>query len=514
MTSSTSDTTADDVPIGTTIRLIKSLRRVDIVFFIVAVVISVDAITALGQGGPQGLVWTTILAIVFMIPNAMIFAESAAAFPQEGGPYTWVKRAFGGRWAAVSSILYWVTNPIWLGGSLAFITEQAWSGFVAPIPDGSWGDYLFKFVFIWVAIFVAVVSLRRGKLILNIGAVLKLIVLLVLVVTAVVYIATHGVAQASLGSFAPTAAGFLAVLPIALFAVTGFEAPSAAAGEMHDAQHDTPIAIARGGVITALAYVLPILAIVLMTPPAKLADAGVLPTIRSAFDVFGPAAGPITAVLAIFFVIGLLAQGAGWMVATDRIQAVAAADGGFFNGFFGRFSDRLGTPVRMNILSGVISTIFFVAAMTLVQGTAGAIFQVVLTCAVSTLLISYLIIVPSLISLKMKQPDVPRPYVVPGGTAGFVVLSAVQLLFVILGSIGAVFPGVIEHLFGVSYSFEDNWGVSQLNYELFTIGTLIVVIAVGLIGFEAARRVRRRLAEAGPGIPIFTEVTEEGIAAS
>lgn len=492
MTSSASTSDSDDQA-GTPIRLIKSLRRADIVFFIVAVVISVDSITALGQGGPQGVVWTTILAIVFMIPNAMIFAESAAAFPQEGGPYTWVKRAFGRRWAAISSILYWVTNPIWLGGSLAFITEEAWSAFVFPIKDGSWGDYLFKFLFIWIAILVAVVSLRRGKLVLNIGAALKLIVLLVLVVTAVLYIAGHGVAQVSLGSFTPTAAGFLAIVPIALFAVTGFEAPSAASGEMHDAQRDTPVAIARGGVITALAYVLPILAIVLMTPPKQLADAGVLPTIRSAFEVFGPAAGPIVAVLAVFFVIGLLAQGAGWMVATDRIQAVASADGGFFNGFFGRFSDRLGTPVRMNILSGVISTIFFVAAMTLVQGTAASIFQVVLTCAVSTLLISYLIIVPSLITLKVKYPEVPRPYTVPGGTAGFIVLSAVQLFFVLVGCIGAVFPGVIEHLLGFSYSFEDNWGVSQMNYELFTVGTLVVVIAVGLVGFSAAARVRRRL---------------------
>jgi glutamate:GABA antiporter len=484
------------VPPGTAIRLIKSLRRIDIVFFIVAVVISVDSITAIGQGGPQGVVWITIIAVVFMVPNAMVFAESAAAFPQEGGPYTWVKRAFGRRSAAVASILYWVTNPIWLGGSLAFITEEAWSAFVFPIAEGGWGDYLFKLVFIWAAILVAVISLRRGKLILNIGAALKLIVLLVLVVTAVLRIVTQGVADLSLGAFAPTAAGFLAVAPIALFAVTGFEAPSAASGEMHDAQRDTPVAIARGGVITALAYVLPILAIVLVTPEQQLEEAGVLPTIRSAFDVFGPAAGPLVALLAVFFAVGLLAQGAGWMVATDRIQAVAAADGAFFGGFFGRFSDRLGTPVRMNVLSGVISTIFFVAAMLLVHGTAASIFQVVLTCAVSTLLISYLVIVPALIRLKVAHPEVPRPYAVPGGTRGFVALAVIQLLFVLVGSFGAVFPGVIEHLLGFEYSFEDEWGVSQLNYELFTIGTLVVVVAIGLVGFALAGPVRRRLREA------------------
>lgn len=491
MTPSTPRTDSDAGP-APTIRLIKSLRRADIVFFIVAVVISVDGITALGQGGLQGVIWTAILAVVFMVPNAMVFAESAAAFPQEGGPYTWVKRAFGRRTAAVASILYWVTNPIWLGGSLAFITEEAWSGFVFPIADGSLGDYLFKFLFIWIAILIAVVSLRRGKVVLNIGAILKLVVLLVLVVTAVARVVTAGPMQLSFGSFAPTAAGFLAVAPIALFALTGFEAPSAASGEMHDAQRDTPIAIARGGVITAIAYVLPILAIVLVTPAEQLEDGGVLPAIRSAFEIFGPAAGPMVAVLTVFFAIGLLAQGAGWMVATDRIQAVASADGGFFNGFFGKFDDRLGTPVRMNILSGVISTIFFVAAMLLVRGSAASIFQVVLTCAVSTLLISYLIIVPALIKLKVAHSTVPRPYRVPGGTGGFITLAVVQLLFVLLGSIGAVFPGLIEHLLGVGYSFEDEWGVSQLNYELFTIGTLVAVIVIGLVGYSLAGTVRHR----------------------
>ena len=56
--------------------------------------------------------------------------------------------------------------------------------------------------------------------------------------------------------------------------------------------------------------------------------------------------------------------------------------------------------------------------MTLVQGTAGAIFQVVLTGAVSTLLISHLIIVPSLIILNVKQPDAPRPRSFPAEQPG------------------------------------------------------------------------------------------------
>jgi amino acid transporter len=178
------------------------------------------------------------------------------------------------------------------------------------------------------------------------------------------------------------------------------------------------------------------------------------------------------------------------MMATDRMQAMAAADGAFFGGFFGEFHEKLGTPVRMNILSGVVSTIFAIAALTLVEGTAASVFVVVLTVAVSTLLISYLLIVPAVMKLRRDYPDVPRPYSVPGGATGFYVLAGVVLAFIALGSWVAVFPGTIEGLFGLEYSFQDVWGVSQLNFEAFTIGTLVLVIVLALVGYWRASGVR------------------------
>ena len=62
--------------------------------------------------------------------------------------------------------------------------------------------------------------------------------------------------------------------------------------------------------------------------------------------------------------------------------------------------------------------------------------------------------------------------------------------FIVLGSWVAVFPGTIESLFGLEYSFQDVWGVSQLNFETFTIGTLILVILLAVIGYWRGRSVR------------------------
>ena len=87
-----------------------------------------------------------------------------------------------GRFAAGSgSVLYWVTNPLWVGGSLAFIATAAWSANLHAIGSGfTVGNIIFKMVFIWISIGVAIASLRHGKWIPNVGAIVRIGVLGVL----------------------------------------------------------------------------------------------------------------------------------------------------------------------------------------------------------------------------------------------------------------------------------------------------------------------------------------------
>jgi amino acid transporter len=460
-------------------RLVKTLRRGDIVLFIVAAVISADSIAVLAAGGPEGLVWSAFIGIAFLVPSAFVFAETSSTYPEEGGPYQWVRRAFGRTWASIAVMLYWITNPIWLGGSLAFIAGSVWAEYVTP--TSALGDFVVKLAFVWVAILLAIVSLKRGKLLINAGAYAKLFVLLSLTVTALVHVAQVGSAGIDWSSARPTAAGFLLIVPVALFAFVGFEAPSAASEEMHDAQKDTPVAIARGAGITLIAYLAPVLAIILVTPADRTADSGVMQAIEESYAVFGPASGFLLTVTGLAFVYALLTQGSAWMIATDRMQAVAAGDGAFFTTRLGEFSRRLGTPVRMNLLSGCVGTVFLAAATLLVHGTAAAVFGVVLTQAVSTLLISYVVILPAMMWLRHKH-DVPRPYQVPGGLRGYTVLLTIMYAFVLLGSVAAIVPGVLEGWLGLDYDFLDEWGVSRGSFEVFTVGTLVVVIAAALVG--------------------------------
>jgi hypothetical protein len=81
--------------------------------------------------------------------------------------------------------------------------------------------------------------------------------------------------------------------------------------------------------------------------------------------------------------------------------------------------------------------------------------------------------------------------------------------WVTLGSFVAVFPGVLEKVFGVPYDFEDNWGVSRGKFELYTLVSLGVILLIGTLGYWAASDVRRQAVMSEGARPEPTELPPE-----
>ena len=468
----------------------KTLGRLDIIFLIVAAVVSIEVLAQVSGFGGQTFTWAVVLAVLFLVPYGLIFAEIGSTFTGEGGVYVWVRQAFGRPAAAIAALLTWVTQPVWVGGSCAFIAAETWSGYVTEFEPGSVTDYAFKLVFIWLTVLAAVISLRRGKWIPNVGAILKIVFLAVFIVTAGIYAAQHGLAGLTASDFSPTLAGLLGVTPLLLFSYLGFESGNSAAGEMKQPSRDVPIAIARSASIAAAAYLLPIAAILLVIPADDITGiGGLMDAVKTVYGVYGSAAPVMLTLTAVVFVLVLMTQGSAWMIISDRMQAMAAADGAFFRGFFGRFHPQLGTPVRVNILSGVVGTIFMLVAMQ-VSGSAASVFGVVLSISISTFLLSYVIAIPAAVRLRTAFPDLERPFKVPVSDNGFRLLGALCLAWVALGSWVAVFPGTLDRLFGLSYDFDEVWGVSAGEFELFTLGTLAALGLLGAVGYLTAKPLR------------------------
>jgi amino acid transporter len=477
-------------------KLVKSLRRFDMWFFTICAFVGLDTLGLVAKKGPQGFLWLVVLAVVFVAPYMLMMSEVGSAFTQEGGPYEWTKMAFGRLHGGIAAILYWVTNPLWVGGSLAFIATDSWRANVHGVGTATPGDYAFKLVFIWISIGVAIISLRHGKWIPNFGALLRFVVLGFFSLTVIIYGIKHGVAGLQTSQLAPSRAIFFGLVPLLLFNYVGFELQNGAAEEMENPQRDVPLSVLRSGITGVLMYVIPIFCILLVLPASKVTGiGGFIDAVTLTFHgVYGGAAHVLLIVMTLCFIGALVTSGAVWMIGSDRIQAVASYDGAFFP-FFGVFNKRLGTPVRVNVLSGITSSVFAIVAIYLLknQSTASA-FTVVLDIAISTTLISYLWIFPAVLKLRYSHPEVPRPFVHPWGMAGIWVSTALTTLWILLGSWVAVFPDTLERLFGVGYGFKGTWGVTQGVFEALTLGTLGVIVGVGLIGYAAGRRVRAEAA--------------------
>jgi amino acid transporter len=144
-----------------------------------------------------------------------------------------------------------------------------------------------------------------------------------------------------------------------------------------------------------------------------------------------------------------------------------------------------------------------VVAVAAFNGGTNSKFVVVLDIAISTTLISYLWVFPAVIKLRYTHPHVHRPYRIPGDMTGMWIAAGLTTFWTALGSFVAVFPGVLESVFGIDYNFEDTWGVSRTTFEVLTLATLAIVFAIAIVGYWLARDVREDVAV----VPIEADAT-------
>ena len=469
-------------------KLSRSLNGFHTVFLILAASISMEVIGQVSSFGAETFAWIAVLAVLYLVPSALIITELACAYPLEGGLYVWLKRAYGKSTAGIGAALYLLGNPIWIGGLLTFTAAAAWSEWVTHLEPGSFGDYVFKIVFIWVAIGSSIVALSIGKWIPTLGAIARVLTLLLFSVALVIYAIQHGLHGFGLGSVAPTnLIAFLGLLPVLIFAYAGFEVPSSAAEEMTDAPIGMSRSIRTAALITVLAYCVPVFGIITVLPADDITGiSGFLEGAATVFKVFGPAAPFMITLAAVTFVVGLATAGAGWNIGCSRVYASAALDGAAPR-YFGVLGAN-GSPVRVNVASAVVATAMMVAAQFLAQGSAAATFTVVLYLATSTGIMMYLLILPAAWVLRRREPQVPRPYLVPGGTPGLATLVILTTVIVAVALYVSIFPGTLDQLLGYPFDIEQTFGVTRLRFELFTLGTFVVILVLAGLSYWIGRQ--------------------------
>lgn len=472
-------------------KLRKVLRRFDLILFTACAIVGLDSVAFAAQAGAQAITWLAISLVLFLIPYGMLVAELGSAFPVEGGPYEWVKMSFGRLVGSVTAVLYWLTNPIWIGGTLAATAIATLNDFVVRKPLGTAGEIIVGLAFTWVTVAFAIIAFRYGKWAPNIGTFVKIAVVGIFTILFIVFLAQHGRPAGVSGpaDLRPSVNGFLKVIGVLVFLWVGFELSSGASEEMHHPQRDVPRMILGSGVIGALLYGLAIAGIILVISRTGLSS------VSGFTDAFKAVSGdlhsrPLDVVFAILIILTLVGSGAVWLEGGDRVQAIAALDGAAPS-WMGRFAS-FGTPVTVNLMSGVISSAFVFFVFLITKGSLADFFSVMIALAISSTALCYVFVFPALVMLRRKYPHVPRPYRVPGGVAGAWAAALITELFVVVTAVTLLWPGAINALLGESYSIQRSSGVSRVFFESVTLGVFGAMVLLGLVFWAAGAANRRR----------------------
>lgn len=410
----------------------KVLRALDMTLFTVCAILVIDTMVPSAAIGTASISWWIITLILFFIPYGLITAELGTTYPEQGGLYVWVKHAFGEKWAARATWLYWINVALWMP-SVYVLFASIFSQLFAP-ELSLWAKIVIGLVMTWITVVIGIITLDAGKWVPNLGAFIKALLMVVIGGAAFVYASRNGLANdLSLPNLLPSWNAGLAFLPVIVYNFMGFELMSGAGSEMKNPGRDIPRAIIIAGVLIAFFYILGTAGLLMALPLDNLnLVEGIIDALRILLGETG-LGGALVTILGIGALFTLLANMVTWTMGANRTAAEAANEGEL-PAIFGKLHPVNLTPVGAFMITGIISSVVLVI-YGLMVGSAEDLFWSLFAFSSMIFLLPYLAMFPAFLKLRKSDPDIERPYKVPGGNGlatAFAILCELFILQAIL----------------------------------------------------------------------------------
>lgn len=413
----------------------KGLSQFDMLCSLITAIFFVDTIASVATMGVAAITWTIIVAAIFFFPGSLTVAELGAAYPDNGGFYSWIKRAFGELWGARISWIYWSCNAIWISSVATLVVNVFCQVFyieMAPIVKT-----LLNLCIVWFMMFVASRPLEQSQKITNASAIAKFILGGSLILAAVIYLARGGsfANPISAAAFKPTFGAAIVFIPALIYNFLGFEVSCSAAAEVANPARDVPRAAMKNCLLVSGLYIVTVLAMIAVLPIDNISIIrGLVDAYRAGFGD-GPIATAITYVLGSIFICVLFCQGMMWILSVCRVSRETALTGELPSAF--EKVNKHGSPSGSLIVSGCVASAMTLASSFL-TGSAETVFWAIFSCTSFLLLIPYLVNFEAYLKLKRCDKATPRPYKFPGPDwlavvfvrIGEVVVLATMFLFI------------------------------------------------------------------------------------
>ena len=379
---------------------------------IASAIFIVPATVAAAVPGSAAMTLVWVVGGIVSLLGALSIAELAAAYPEAGGQYAYLREAYGPVWAYLYG---WANFSVINTASIAAIAVgfARYVGFFVPL-----SEVLIRAIAVLSIVGLTVLNcrgVRLGATTQNILTILKMAAVLGLILTS--FALTGGSAE-NLQPLWPTGGAsqwigpFGVAMVAVLWAYDGWIETTYVGSEIVNPGRNLPRSIILSTIIVIAIYVLTSIAYVYVLGQPAMARSALVAS--DAAQVTIGAAGAALVVIAIL--ISTTGANNGIVLTAARIP-YAMARGGLFFRAQGTVHPRFATPTVALVTQGAIASVLALL------GT----YDKLITYVVFAQFVFYALSAAAVIRLRHTHPEVPRPY----KTWGYPVTPVVFIAFAV-----------------------------------------------------------------------------------
>jgi APA family basic amino acid/polyamine antiporter len=351
-------------------------------------------------GDPWLILLLWALGGLFALAGALSYSELAAALPQIGGEYVYIREAYGPLLGYLSG---WASFAVGFGAALAAAAASFAAYLLQLVPDRMeliFADKVVALLLIWTLTAVHLTGVQAGGLLQRTLTITKAGSILTLALGAFLLGEGSWAHFSQASAISPTLGTVAVSFIFVIYAYSGWNAVGYIAGEIADPTRTIPIALTAGTLFVGFVYMLLNVVYVYAVPISVLAQPPLLPVAeKAAVALFGPAAARLVTIL---LALSIAAAVSAMIWAGPRVYQAMARDGRF-PAVLARQWQKGGAPGPAILLQTAWAS-FLIVSGTFEQLVVytGVILGTFSALAVSTVLV-----------LRYRLPTLARPYRVP-----------------------------------------------------------------------------------------------------
>ncbi|WP_284652023.1 APC family permease [Flavobacterium terrisoli] len=329
---------------------------------------------------------------IYVLIGVGTYAELATMLPKAGGSYNYVKRAFGNYAGFLTGWYDYINNSLAPALFCIVISEFV----VVLFPDLKNQTTIMAIGLLLSFTWLHATGVKSGSIMQQITSVIKVLFFVGFIVACFMY---SGVkfnpieSQSSILEMSVLIA-FFKSLQMVLGTYEGWNAGCFFAEEDKDPNRNIPKSLYTGAIVVILIYVVMNMAFLYVLPVSTIANSTLAASDVSKV-VFGDSGAVIVTVIAVFSILGILNA---YMMIPARILFGLSRDGFFIQK--GTTVNKGGTPIVTLLISSSIAFVLICIGS----------FEILFSLGAFMAVIVWGLTYCALIRLRIKEPNLPRPY--------------------------------------------------------------------------------------------------------